>query len=154
VAPDERARRDALAQLERIGAVHRARRARARVESTQAPTGATRRALLRTRPTLTGDFDVRRERDGDRLVLAWRAEPGVERWEVRIAARSGTRSDYVALEERELPGSATRLELPASEAPLRVHVLGRSRGGRLVRRAIASGLAPESWDERWQRRPS
>ncbi len=97
---------------------------------------------------------MRRERDGDALVLAWRAEPGVERWEVRIAERSGARGEYVALEERELAGGATRLELPRSEEPLRVHLLGRSRGGRLVRRAIASGLAAESWDERWQRRPS
>src|SRR5581483_8334810 len=152
LAVDERARREALAQLEHIGAVHRARRA-ARPEPAP-PTPARRRALLRTRPTLTGDFDVRRERDGASLALAWRAEPAVERWEVRIAERSGARGDYVPLEERELPGSATRLELPASGAPLRVHLLGRSRGGRLVRRAIASGLSAESWDERWQRRPS
>jgi hypothetical protein len=153
--PDERALREALARLERIGAVHRARKAQACVESTQAPPEAPRRrALLRTRPTLTGDLEVRRERAGDALVLAWRAEPGVDRWEVRVAERSGSRGDYVLLEERELPGTATNLELPGADAPLRVHLLGRSRAGRLVRRAIASGLAPDSWDERWQRRPS
>jgi hypothetical protein len=35
-----------------------------------------------------------------------------------------------------------------------VHVLGRDRGGRLVRRAIVSGLTRESWADRWERRAS
>ncbi len=146
-AGDDRSRREALARLERIGAVHRARRSR------PAPSAPPRRpASLRTRPTLTGDLDVRRERAGNALVLAWGAELGVARWEVRIAERAG--GAYVAVESRELPGDATSLELPLSDAPLRVHLLGRAHGGRLVRRAIASGLARDSWDERWQRRPS
>jgi hypothetical protein len=147
-APDEAARKQGLAQLERIGAVHRARRSR---PEQAAPRPAPRSAALRTKPSLTGDLEVRRA-DGYRLE--WPAEPGVERWEVRIAERSGSRSDYVALESHELPGSTTSLALPLGDIPLRVHVLGRSRNGRLVRRAIASGLTRGSWDERWQRRPS
>ena len=147
---DEQARRAALAQLERIGAVHRARRAR----PTAPPRPVTRPAQLRTRPTLTGDLDVRRDRAGEAWLLAWPQRPGVERWEVRIARRSGARGDYEALESRELPGTATSLELPLGDVPLRVHLVGRARGGRLLHRAIASGLAPESWDERWQRRAS
>ena len=151
-APDEAARQRALAQLERIGAVHRARRTR---PAQPAPRpAAPRRAALRTRPTLTGDLEVRRERRGDAWLLAWPRHPGVERWEARIAARSGARGAYEQLEERELPGDATSIELPLGETPLRVHVLGRGRGGRLVARAIASGLTPGSWGERWQRRPS
>jgi hypothetical protein len=37
---------------------------------------------------------------------------------------------------------------------VRVHLLGRGRDGRLVRRAIISALTREGWDERWQRRAS
>jgi hypothetical protein len=150
-APDEAARRNGLAQLERIGAVHRARRSRpARPPARPAP----RSAALRTRPSLTGDLPLRRERRGDDHELAWAAEPAVERWEVRVAERSGPKSDYVARDSHELPGATTRITLPLGDVPLRVHVLGRSRNGRLVRRAIASGLTRGSWDERWQHRPS
>jgi hypothetical protein len=147
-APDEAARKQALAQLERIGAVHRARRSR---PEQPAPQPTIRSSALRTKPSLTGDLDVRR---GDGYRLEWPAEPAVDRWEVRIAERSGAKSEYVALESHELPGATTRLSLPLGEVPLRVHVLGRSRNGRLVRRAIASGLTRSSWNERWQRRPS
>jgi hypothetical protein len=150
-APDERTRRDALARLERIGAVHRARSARP-----EAPTAAPgpRRAALRTRPTITGNMDVRRERAGDAYVLAWTAEAAVDRWELRISARGDARGDYELLETRELPGAATGVELPLRETPLRVHLHGRTRSGRLARRAILSGLTHESWDERLGRRPS
>jgi hypothetical protein len=150
-AADEAARKQALAQLERIGAVHRARRPR---PAPPAARPTPRASALRTKPSLTGDLDLRRERKGDVFELAWPAQQGVERWEVRIAERSGTRSDYVALESHELPAATTRFALPLGDMPLRVHVLGRSRAGRLVGRAIASGLTRGSWDERWQRRPS
>lgn len=147
-ASDEAARKQGLAQLERIGAVHRARRTRPpQPASRPAPV----RAALRTRPSLTGDLELRR---GDGYRLEWAAEPGIERWEVRIAERSGAKSDYVPLASHELPGATTQLMLPVGDVPLRVHVLGRSRNGRLVRRAIASGLTQGSWDERWQRRAS
>jgi hypothetical protein len=152
-APDEAARRRALVQLERIGAVHRARRTTPTAAPAPRP-AAPRVAALRTRPSLSGDLDVRRERQGEAWLLAWPPRPAVERWEVRIAARTGARGDYEAVESLELPGTATSVELPLGETPLRVHVLGRSRGGRLVQRAIASGLTPDSWGERWQRRPS
>jgi hypothetical protein len=150
-AVDETARRDGLAQLERIGAVHRARRTR---PAPPVSRPAQRAAALRTRPSLTGDLEVRRERRDDAFELMWPAEQGVERWEVRIAERSGAKSDYVALASHELPAETTRVTLPLGDVPLRVHVLGRSRGGRLVRRAIASGLTQDSWGERWQRRAS
>jgi len=147
-APDEAARKQGLAQLERIGAVHRARRTR---PEPAAPRPAPRAAVLRTKPSLTGDLELRRTPDHH---LEWPAEAAVDHWEVRIAERSGARSDYVTLGSHELPGSTRRFALPLGDVPLRVHVLGRSRNGRLVRRAIASGLTRESWDERWQRRPS
>jgi hypothetical protein len=37
---------------------------------------------------------------------------------------------------------------------VRVHVLGRGRDGRLLRRAIVSGLTRENREARWERRPS
>jgi hypothetical protein len=96
-------------------------------------------------------MDVRRG-DGDELV--WRREPSVVSWELRISAKADPRADYEVRESGELPGDATRVELPLADTPLRVHLLGRDRGGRLVRRAILSGLSRETWAERWQRRAS
>ncbi len=142
--------RDALQRLERVGAVHRARSTMAppSPEPAPPPRPAT---LLRTRPTITGNMDVRR---GDGTTLTWRREPKVTGWELRISERPDPRGDYEVRESAELPGETTTVELPLGEAPLRVHLLGRDRGGRLVRRAIVSGLTRETWAERWQRRAS
>ena len=49
---------------------------------------------------------------------------------------------------------AAFVELELGDTPSRVHLLGRGRDGRLVRRAIISALTREGWDERWQRRAS
>jgi hypothetical protein len=35
-----------------------------------------------------------------------------------------------------------------------VHLLGRAANGRLVRRAVISGLTRDNWSDRWQRRAS
>ena len=139
--------RDALRRLERVGAVHRAR-------STAAPTPvapAPRQPLFKGRATITGNMDVRR--DGD-TSLAWRAEPKVTAWELRISERPDPRGDYEVRESGELPGEATSVEVPLGDVPLRVHLLGRDRSGRLVRRTIVSGLTRETWGDRWQRRAS
>ncbi len=150
---EERARREALHKLDRIGAVDRARRSR-RPPAEAAKPVSTRRLLLRARPTLSGTIDLRRERAGDAYVLAWDADRAVETWELRISEQRDARGGYETVETRTLPGETTSAGLPLGEAMLRVHLLGRGRGGRLVRRAIASGLTPESWGERWTRRPS
>ena len=96
-------------------------------------------------------MDLRR---GEGDTLAWRAEPAVVAWELRISERPDPRGDYELRESGELPGEATAMELPLGKVPLRVHLLGRNRSGRLVRRAIVSGLTRETWAERWQRRAS
>jgi hypothetical protein len=147
--------REALRQLERVGAVHRAR---ASVRAVQAPAAkaptadagppSLRSALLRTKPTITGNMDVRREGDS----LAWRQERAVTAWELRISVKPDPRGDYVLKEAGELPGETTRVELPLDDVPLRVHLLGRDRAGRLVRRTILSGVTRETWADRWQRR--
>jgi hypothetical protein len=137
--------REALRRLERVGAVHRARGTAAQAPVTAAP----RPPLLKTRATITGNMDVRR--DGE-ARLTWRAEPKVTAWELRISERPDPRGDYEVRESGELPGDATSVELPIGDTPVRVHLLGRDRGGRLVRRTIVSGLTRETWGDRWQRR--
>ena len=126
-------------------------RARAVGSGARRSPAAPRTPLFKGRATITGNMDVRR--DGD-ATLAWRAEPKVTAWELRISERPDPRGDYEVRESGELPGDATSVELPLGETPLRVHLLGRDRGGRLVRRAIVSGLTRETWGDRWQRRAS
>jgi hypothetical protein len=160
-APDWKALRDrirslggdqraALQRLERVGAVHRARQSRTAAPP-PAPAPARRPTLLRTRATITGNMDVRR---GDGTTLTWRREHGVVAWELRVSARPDPRGDYEVRETGELPGEATSVDVPLGDEPLRVHLLGRDRGGRLVRRAILSGLTRETWPDRWQRKAS
>jgi len=164
-APDERALRarlggdaEALARLERVLAVHRAR---GRVErpvpgtgpgpSETRPVPGTGTRLRRTRPTVNANMDVRR-RGLD--ALEWDAVAAVAGWEVRVSERPDVRTDYEVLETRTLPADVTRIELPLGELPLRVHILGRTRDGRLLRRAVISGLTRDGWNDRWQRRAS
>ena len=143
--------RDALRRLERVGAVQRARSSVARRDDPVPAAQAAKPVLLKSRPTITGNMDVRRG-DGDTLV--WSREPKVTAWELRISERRDPRSDYEVRESGELPGEATTIGVPLGDVPLRVHLLGRDRGGRLVRRAIVSGLTRATWGERWQRRAS
>ena len=144
--------RDALRRLERLGAVQRARATVGRRPASPPPAAPPlRRTPLRTRATITGNMDVRRGTDD---TLVWPAERAVASWELRISERPDPRGDYEVRESGELPGEATSLELPIGDVPLRVHLLGRNRSGRLVRRAIVSGLTRETWAERWQRRAS
>ena len=92
--------------------------------------------------------------DGTAYVLRWDAAPAVLEWVVRVSERRDARGGYVVREERVLPRGATSVEVPLGANALRVHLLGRGRGGKLVRRAVMSPLTPESWSERWQRRAS
>jgi hypothetical protein len=148
---DPAAEQRALQQLKVLASVQRARARRAPEPS---PVPVRRPAILRDRPTITGTMDVRRERAGEQFVLRWDRRPDVLHWEVRVSERVGTRGQYEVREERELPGDATELELPLGEVALRIHLIGRGRGGKLVRRAVMSSLTTESWGERWQRRAS
>jgi hypothetical protein len=150
---DSAAERRALQQLKALASVQRAR-ARLAPTTSSAPAPVRRPALLRDRPTITGTMDVRRERDGDRFVLRWERRPDVLQWEVRVSERVDTRGQYEAREERELPSDATELDVPVSDVALRIHLIGRGRGGKLVRRAVMSSLTRESWGDRWQRRAS
>jgi hypothetical protein len=145
----------ALKQLSRVGSVQRARALIAGPPADEPKADSVRRPPpLRTKPTISGNMDVRGERRADAFVLAWTTEPKVVSWDVRLSERPDVRGDYVVREERSLAGDTTSLELQLGDDPVRVHLLGRGRDGRLVRRAIVSALTREGWGERWQRRAS
>jgi hypothetical protein len=99
-------------------------------------------------------MEVRRKKSGESFGLAWDAAAGVAEWEVRISERPDARRDYAVRDTLKLAANETSLELPLGDRSVRVHLLGRSRGGKLVRRAVISALTRDSWDERWQRRAS
>ena len=109
---------------------------------------------LLTRATITGNMDVRRDGEAETPTLRWEKAPGVTGWEVRISARPDARGDYVVRDTLELPAEASSVEVPLAAHAVRVNVLGRGRDGRLLRRALVSGLTRENWNERWQRRAS
>jgi hypothetical protein len=153
----EAAERRALQQLKRVISVHRARAllAPAAPAPRRGPASPGRRAaLLRMRPTHTGNMEVIRERDGDAFVLRWDGTPAIAEWEVRISERPDARGEYEVLQELTLPPTGTRVELPLGELPMKVHILGRTRDGRLLRRAVIAALTQDGWGERWQRRAS
>jgi len=151
VEGDAVAEQKALQQLERVLSIHRARGTLAR-KPAQPAVAPIRR--LRARPTITGNMDVRRVTRGDAFVLDWDGAAGVAQWELRISERPDARQDYAVKATFSHSPAETSIELPLGELPLRVHLLGRSRDGRLIRRAVISGLTRESWGERWQRRAS
>jgi hypothetical protein len=100
----DRAEQQALQQLARVVSVYRAR-ARLTREAAPPPAAAPlrRRAQLRTRPTITGNMEVRR---GGTAMLEWDPAAAVTEWEVRFSERPDPRRDYVVLETLTLPGSA------------------------------------------------
>ena len=151
----ELAEAEARRQLQTIASVHRARALLAREPLTPKP-GAPplrRPIVFRTKPTITGTLEVRREK-GQGFRLAWDAVPAVTEWEVRFSERQDQRSDYVESATLVLAGGETSVELPLGDNAFRVNILGRGRGGRLQRRALISGLTRTGWKEPWQRRAS
>jgi hypothetical protein len=153
---DAAAEQRALQQLTRVISVHRARTlvGREPVAPALRPPGPSLRAALRTRPTISANMDVRQHRDGERFSLAWDTAPAIAGWEVRFSERPDARADYEVRETLTLAPDATTVELPLGDNPLRVHLLGRSRDGRLLRRAVISALTRAAWGERWERRAS
>jgi hypothetical protein len=153
----DRAERGALEQLERVLSIARARARLAQPATAppaRAPAPLPRRATVRSKPTITGNMEVRRETRDGAFLLAWDAVPSVASWEVRISERRDPRSDYVVRDLQTLPASQTSVELPLGDRGLRVHLLGRGRDGRLIQRAVISALTRDGWNERWQRRAS
>jgi len=155
-AVDGESQAPALRQLARLVSVQRARALVA--ASPVAPSAPTPppagKPLFRTRPAITGNMDVHRGRASGAFLLEWRREPKVASWEARFSERPDPRGEYVVRQELTLPADATSVELPLGEPLFRVHLLGRDRGGRLISRAIVSGLTRDTWSDRWERRAS
>jgi hypothetical protein len=99
-------------------------------------------------------MDVRREEYDGNVTLSWDGVRAVADWEVRFSERPDPRGDYVVRETLNLAATETAVEVPLGEHPFRVNILGRSRDGRLLRRALISSLTRETWNERWERRAS
>jgi hypothetical protein len=140
----------ALAQLGRLLSVHRARALL--VEPPETPSSPPRRPAYRAWPTIAANIAVRARRTGETVTLEWDPAPGVANWEARLSERPDARSDYV--ERETLALEAPRLELLLAEQPTRVHLFGRSANGRLVQRAVISGLTTDNWSQRWRQRAS
>ena len=152
----EGAESKALQQLTGIAAVFRARELLTRApEPAPTPRAAPpTRKLLRSRPTISANMNIRRGADGDRLTLSWDAVPAVVEWEVRFSERPDPRGSYLLLDSVILPSTETAVDVPVGEHAFRVNILGRSRDGRPLRRALISSLTRETWNDRWERRAS
>lgn len=134
----------ALARLDGVLAVHRGR-TRLAQSAPDARVPGTK--VLRTKPSVSGDLELRKAGE---FRLEWDAVAAVSTWEVRLSERTDVRRDYVVLETLEVTDPS--IELPLDDRPVRVHVLGRTPQGRLVRRAVVSGLTRDGWNDRWNRR--
>jgi hypothetical protein len=139
----------ALGQLRRLLAVHRAKRSLAQPVAA-APRPA--RGVYRAKPAISANMSVRAQATGDGVALEWPAAAGVSSWEARIGERRDARSPYVDRETVAL--DTPRLELSLSELPKRVSITGRNPTGRIVQRALVSGLTSTNWSQKWQQRAS
>jgi len=143
----------ALPQLRRLLAVHRAKRTLgAPPPSPPPPRPRTAPPAYRAKPTIAANMAVRARAHGERVVLEWDAARGVDSWELRLGERRDARSPYVDRETTQL--TEPRAELELSELPLRVSVVGRNASGRIVQRALVSGLTRSNWSQKWQQRAS
>jgi len=139
----------ALGQLRRLLAVHRAKRSLAQpVTPTRRPT----RVAYRAKPTVSANMNVRASAAGDGIALEWPSAAGVRVWEARIGERRDARSPYVDRETIVL--DTPRLELSLTELPQRVSITGRNATGRIIQRALVSGLTSANWSQKWQQRAS
>jgi hypothetical protein len=111
-----------------------------------------RPAEYRATPTIAANMDVRARATGETVTLEWEARPGVVDWQARVGERPDARSPYADRDAVALEG--TRLELRLGSRPQRVHLLGRNAAGRLVQRAVISGLTSSNWSRRWLQRAS
>lgn len=143
----------ALPQLRRLLAVHRAKRTLgAPPPSPPPPRPRAAPLTYRAKPTIAANMAVRARAHGDAVVLEWDAAHGVAGWELRLGERPDARSAYVDRETIHL--TEPRAELELSELPLRVSIVGRNAGGRIVQRALISGLTGSNWAQKWQQRAS
>lgn len=139
----------ALDHLQRLLAVHRARRAVATPPRAPARPRA-KPPAYRAKPTIASNMAVHARAAGDAVALEWQPMRGVTHWEAKVSERPDARSPYA--ERETLTLEAPRLELRLTDNPQRVHLFGRNAAGRTVQRALISGLTSANWSQRWQQR--
>ena len=142
----------ALPRLRRLLAVHRAKRTLSTASPAPKPRPRAAPPAYRAKPTIAANMAVRARTRGDAVVLEWDAARGVASWELRLGERRDARSPYVDRETTQL--TEPRVELELSELPLRVSLVGRNASGRIVQRALVSGLTRSNWGQKWQQRAS
>lgn len=143
----------AVPRLRRLLAVDRAKRTlREPPPSPPPPRPRTAPPAYRAKPTIAGNMAVRAHAHGDAVVLEWNAPRGIAAWELRLGERRDARSPYVDRETTQLTEPRAALDL--SELPLRVSIVGRNATGRIVQRALISGLTRSNWRQKWQQRAS
>ena len=141
-----------VVQLRRLLAVHRAKRSLADPPQPPAPAPRVAAPAYRAKPTISANIAVRARAAGDAVVLEWDAVRGVTQWEARIGDRADARSPYVDRERVMLDRPS--IELALTELPQRVAITGRNANGRIVQRALVSGLTRSNWSQKWQQRAS
>jgi hypothetical protein len=143
----------ALAQLNRLLAVARAKQSlRAPAKPVATKPAPKPREVYRAKPTVAANMTVRAREQGGTVVLEWDAARGVGQWDARIADRPDARSTYTDRETTAL--AEPRLELQLDDLPKRVSITGRNAAGRIVQRAVISGLTTANWRQKWQQRAS
>jgi hypothetical protein len=147
----------ALGQLRRLLAVHRAKRTLAQPVAASLDAGSAggsgpTRVAYRAKPTISANMNVRAHQADGGIALEWAAAAGVRTWEVRLGERRDARSPYVDRETLAL--DTPRLELHLTDLPQRVSITGRNAAGRIVQRALVSGLTNANWGQKWQQRAS
>src|SRR4051794_8076791 len=146
----------ALRQLDRLLAVHRARKSLAAPTPAPPPPAPLRRrgrAEYRARPTIASTMAVRARQAADgRVALEWDGLPAVKQWDVRLGSRPDPRKPYVDGEAYTV--DTPRVELTLDDLPQRVSIAGRNPAGRVVQRALITGLTSANWSQRWQQRPT
>jgi hypothetical protein len=141
-----------VVQLRRLLAVHRAKRSLADHPQPPAPRPRAAPPAYRAKPTISANMAVRARAAGAAVALEWDGARGVAEWEVRIGDRPDARSPYVDRDRVTL--ASPRLELRLSDLPQRVAIIGRNANGRIVQRALVSGLTQSNWNQKWQQRAS
>jgi hypothetical protein len=141
-----------VVQLRRLLAVHRAKRSLADPPQPAAPRPRAASPAYRAKPTISANMTIRARRAGDAVALEWDAVRGVADWEARIGDRPNARSPYVDRDRLTL--TSPRVELRLTELPQRIAITGRNAAGRIVQRALVSGLTSSNWNQKWQQRAS
>jgi hypothetical protein len=141
-----------VVQLRRLLAVHRAKRSLADPPQPRAPRPRAAPPAYRAKPTIAANMPVRARAEGDAVALEWDSVRGVAEWDARIGDRPDARSPYVDRDRLTL--TSPRIELRLTELPQRVAITGRNANGRIVQRALVSGLTSSNWNQKWQQRAS